>query len=216
MDNNTERFERPTLQQPTRVPERSSKPKKGAKTLMLALLILVLIAAGAGAYWWRDKEAKAQAKKQTEEIAQVKRQLHEAKAEMEVAEIDEGERNAEDSPAAANEENIKDSIKSGNTAALEGYMASTVRVIIAASEGVGNRTPTQAINDLKYLDSATDPWNFALSTDTLNEYANGDYAQYFPLGAVVGKSADDKVVSFTFNSSGKINGIFMAVNADLL
>jgi len=216
METNTERFERPTLHQPPQhVPERSSKPKQSAGALLFALLIVVLIAAGVGAYWWRDKDAKAQAQKQADEITAIKQQLSEAKEST--ADKETKEKIAEKPVAVTNnEENIKDSIKSGNTAALEGYMASTVRVIIAASEGVGNRTPTQAINDLKYLDSATDPWNFALSADTLNEYANGDYAQYFPLGAVVGKSADDKVVSFTFNSSGKINGIFMAVNADLL
>ena len=58
-------------------------------------------------------------------------------------------------------------------------MASTIKVIIAASEGIGDRTPVQAINDLKYLDSATDPWDFALNATTLSKYQSGDYKDYF-------------------------------------
>ena len=95
-------------------------------------------------------------------------------------------------------------------------MASTIKVIIAASEGIGDRTPVQAINDLKYLDSATDPWDFALNATTLSKYQSGDYKDYFKSTSIVGKSANNYVISFNFDSSGKINGIFMSVNSDLL
>lgn len=94
-------------------------------------------------------------------------------------------------------------------------MASIIKVIIAAAEGIGDRTPTQAISDLKYVENATDPWDFDLPVATLTAYATGDYTQYFPDGALVGKSADNRVISFTFNSSGKISGIFMSA-ADIL
>ena len=95
-------------------------------------------------------------------------------------------------------------------------MAASVNVILAASEAYGPQTPTQAIKDLDYLNSATDPWDFALSSTTLAKYQSGDYKQYFPTTALVGQSANDYVVSFQFDSSGKINGIFMTVSADLL
>ena len=119
-------------------------------------------------------------------------------------------------PTEAVRQSIKESITSGNTAALEGYMASTVRVIVAASEGIGDRTPTQAISDLKYIDAATTPWNFALDGTTLAKYGSGDYKAYFSSNSIVGKSANNFVISFNFNSAGKINGIFMTNSADLL
>lgn len=113
-------------------------------------------------------------------------------------------------------ENIADGIKSGNTAALEGYMADSVTVVIAASEKGGAETPAQAIKDLDYLKSATAPWDFALSSEVLKTYANGFYGKYFGENTVVGKSADGKVVAFGINDVGKIDTIFMASNADSL
>jgi cytoskeletal protein RodZ len=206
-----------TTAEPAQTPPVSQpqvKKKLLAQSLWMALLVLVL-ALSAGAYYWRDRTAKQQQKKQEAEISQLKEKVNqlEQSEQTEAEPKDEAKTNAS---ASAVNENIADAIKSGNTAALEGYMAKSVKVIIAASEGVGDRTPTQAISDLKYLDNATDPWDFDLSADTLNKYASGDYAQYFPASAVVGKSADGKVVSFTFDSSGKITGIFMAASGELL
>jgi hypothetical protein len=119
-------------------------------------------------------------------------------------------------PSQATIDNVEASITSGNTAALEGYMASTVNVIIAASEGIGSRTPAQAVGDItSYISSATDPWSFALPAATLSGWASGSYSQYFPSGAVVGKSANNMVISFSF-TSGKISTVFMAKDATLL
>jgi len=119
-------------------------------------------------------------------------------------------------PSAAELENIKASITSGNTAALEGYMASSVYEVIAASESAGAKTPTDAINGLSYINPGGDnTWDFALPTATLSAYQTGFYKQYFPTSALVGKSSDDHVVSFQFDSTGKISGIFMAM-ADVL
>lgn len=190
--------------------------RKSSGTSLLVLLIVLLMAAGAGAYWWRDKQAKNHANSQQVEIANLQKRV----AELEKKPVTEttakpGQETAT-APSAATIANIKSSISSNNTSALEGYMASTVKVIIAASEGIGDRTPAQAIGDLKYLDSASDPWNFELPATTLAKYRASDYKQFFPETAVVGKSADNYVVSFTFNNVGKINGVFMAVNSDLL
>lgn len=113
-------------------------------------------------------------------------------------------------------ENIAASIESQNTAALEGYMASSVNVVIAASEKSGAETATQAVKDLDYLNSGTSPWDFALSSATLTTYKDGSYSQYFGDRTVVGKSANNYVVSFKVNDSGKIDTVFMAANTDLL
>ena len=119
-------------------------------------------------------------------------------------------------PTAAQLENIEAAISSGNTAALEGRMADSVSVIIAASEGVGARTPTEAIGDIDYVIDLDATWDFALSAATLTDYADGDYAQYFPEGAFVGKSSEDKVISFIFDGDAKIKTVFMSVSSDLL
>jgi hypothetical protein len=114
-------------------------------------------------------------------------------------------------PSTAELDNIKASITSGNTAALEGYMPSSVNVVIAASGHAVTDTPTQAISELDYLSpGGTNTWDFALPAATLNGYQAGFYKQYFPASALVGKSSDGHVVSFQFDINAKISGIFMA------
>jgi hypothetical protein len=192
-------------------------------------LALILLAASAYlGYWYQGNKAKKQAdqlNQQINELQTQKRDLEDAKTKIQT-ELDELKATKTTTtttttttggaPSAAVKANIEDSIKSGNTAALESYMAPTVKVIIAASGGVGDRTPAQAVSDIAYLDAGTDPWNFNLPAATLSAYRNGSYGQYFPTNAVVGKSANNYVVSFSFNSAGKISTVFMAVNADLL
>ena len=200
-------------------PEAKAKTKKPLHRTCMIICLLLLVA-GAGAYWWRDKAAKQDKKDGEAKISALQTKIDELEAEPEATEdtttTTTKTTTTSVEPTAAAIENIIASITSDNTAALQGYMASTISVIIAASEGVGDRTPTQAISDLAYLDSATDPWDFSLSAATLTDYQTGDYKAYFKTNSVVGKSANDYVISFNFNSSGKINGIFMAVNADLL
>jgi hypothetical protein len=113
-------------------------------------------------------------------------------------------------------ENVSAAISSGNTAALEGYMANSVMVVYAATEYAGARTPAQAVADLNYLSSATDPWDFGLSAATIFSYKSGDYGQYFQGNIIVGKSANNYVVSFTINASNKISTVFIAGDAGLL
>lgn len=108
-------------------------------------------------------------------------------------------------------DNIEAAIGTMNTATLEGYIASSVTVVLAASEFGGPRTPAQAITDLNYLSSATGPWDFDLPADVISAYQSGFYAQYFPDGAIVGKSSDNYIVSFGLNEDGDIDQIFMAV-----
>ncbi|PJE65370.1 hypothetical protein COU91_02020 [Candidatus Saccharibacteria bacterium CG10_big_fil_rev_8_21_14_0_10_47_8] len=114
-------------------------------------------------------------------------------------------------------ENTAAAIESQNTAALEGYMASSVTVVVAASEKGGAETATQAVKDLDYLNSGTSPWDFKLSDATLASFGNGSYGKYFGADTtIVGQSANKYVVSFGVNTSGKIDTVFMAASADLL
>lgn len=202
---------------------KTSKKKLPAKKLLMVLGALVLLAGSAyGGYYWRDMDAKKDNTAQEAKITALKKQV----ASLETANkatTDEATTSdtavAEETsvqPTATQLESIEASISSGNTAALEGRMADSVMVIIAASEGVGARTPTEAIGDIDYVIDLGATWDFALSAATLTDYADGDYAQYFPEGAFVGKSSEDKVISFIFDSSAKIKTVFMSVSSDLL
>ena len=205
------------LPQPPKPQGSDKDAKKIAKIVVLALVMLAFGAAGG--YIWRDREANNLDKIRTDEISSLKQKntnLENDLAEAKKKAVSSSSEDASKTPSAIVLENIKDAIKSGDTAALEGYMAPSVNVILAASEAYGPQTPTQAIKDLEYLNNATDPWDFDLASTTLAKYQSGDYKQYFPATAFVGQSANDYVISFQFDSSGKINGIFMTVSADLL
>ncbi|MCB9822663.1 hypothetical protein H6800_00120 [Candidatus Nomurabacteria bacterium] len=196
--------------------------KKAKKIKPMYLRLLALTVAGAailGVYFW-----------QTNEIANVRddyeSQISDLQDKIDKLQKDAKSTNAKKSSdkttgatevSATVKANVEAAISSKNTAALESYMADSVKVIIAASEGIGDRTPVQAVNDLDYLNSATDPWDFDLPAATIDDWQTGDYASYFPETLrVIGRSSNSYVVVFKFNASEKITDIFMAVNDDLL
>lgn len=195
-----------------------SKKKRYKKKWLKLLLVLLLIAgAAAGGYYYRDKEAKRQLDSKQAEIGALNDKAGTLEKELETEKAKrEAEEKSKKGASAKTLESIKAAINSGNTVALQSYMAPKIKVLLAASEGVGDRTPTEAIGDLKYVENAAKPWEFSLPASTLNSYRNGAYRQYFPSDAVVGKSMDNFVISFTFDDNGKIDGIFMASDASLL
>ncbi len=211
--------EQPTPQAaPAPMPTRRSG-RNWKKTLGMLLFALVLLAAGAAAGWYyRDNKANDELSKKDSEISSLQADKTKLAADLETAKKASSTSTTSDTgvrPNAATLDNIKASITSKNTAALEGYMASTVNVILAASEAYGSQTQAQAVSDLEYLSSATN-WDFDLPAATLATYQAGAYKQYFPASALVGKSSNNYVISFQFNSSGKISGIFMTNSAALL
>ncbi|MFZ1683715.1 MAG: hypothetical protein WAU88_06240 [Candidatus Zixiibacteriota bacterium] len=207
---------------------------KSSKNIVSYIVVAVLLAVGVGAYYWRDKKASQDKKEASDKISQLQAQVESLGKELETAQesakssdststsdtttTTETETKTTKSavPTAAVKENVIASITSDNTAALEGYMASSVHVVYAASEGVFDHTPAQAVADLNYLSSAVDPWDFELSAATLADYATGDYKDYFESNSIVGKSSDGMVVVFNFNDAGKVNAVFMCVSSDLL
>ena len=206
------------------------KTKKLRKIVHL-IVIAVLILAGGGAYLWRNDKASKQDKESADKISSLQNRIDSLEKELasktgEISDLTAAKNNSgvnnEDDLASARvpsdvvRENVIESITSDNTAALEGYMASSVHVVYAASSGVFDHTPTQAISDIKYLDDAVDPWDFNLSKSVLGSFETGDYKDYFKDNSVVGKSSDGKVIVFNFNDAGKINAIFMSASADLL
>lgn len=212
--------EEPKPQETPKPPKLNKNPKNWKKIFLMSLVSLILVGAGASAgYFWRDKDAKSQAKTSQAENTSLKEKL--AKSEKDLADAKKTTTTTTTTttdtaciaPTADAKSNIEASITSGNTAALEGYMASSVKVIIAASEGLGDRTPAQAVGDVDYLNpGGTNTWDFALPAATINAYKAGSYKQYFPTGSLVGKAADKHVVSFQFDCKGKISGVFMAAS----
>ena len=199
--------------------------KKILKILLFILLILVIAALSASAaYYWRDNTAKDAKTKQDAEISALQKEKTSLKQQL---------ADAKDATAAGDEttctpttpsatviSNIKASITSGNTAALGGYMAASVNVILAATEGIGPSTPAAAVSSVtNFIDFSTDAshsWNFSLPAATLAAYRAGGYSTYFPSDAVIGKSADGKVISFSFDCDAKIKKVFMAGSSELL
>lgn len=188
-----------------------------SRTFIWIVIILLIISLGVSAFLWRDNQAKKEQSKNLQTMSELQKQLADLNKKMESATNSSNSQQQNKAvPSTQDISNIESAITSGNTSALEGYMASTVAVVIAASESAGDRTPSQAVSDLKYLSNATSPWNFKLDATTLTKYQNGEYKTYFKTNTLVGKSANGYVVAFNFNSAGKINGIFMAVNSSLL
>lgn len=202
---------------PSSQPHKQSKQSKALMWVMLAALIVALAVIG-WLIWmminWNAERAALVTEKQqlTQQIAELNEQLTLAKADSDTP----------PTPAcspeisAAFKENIQAAIESHNYAALAPSMAATVSVIIAASEGVGDRTPDQAVTDMAYLNGGAAPWNFALPAATIAAWEAGFYTNYFDANTVVGKAADGMVVAIDFNDCGKINKVFMVAHEDLL
>lgn len=210
-----------TPKEPTPVPASTAlKRRKRKKRILLILLILLLMAAAAGGtYYWCDKQAKDESKKKDAEVSALNDKVTALEKEVaaEKANNEASKKSTKKKPTASALENIQAAVSSGNLAALEGYMASSVRVIIAASEGMGDRTRSEAVSDLQpVVDNAAGPWDFDLPAATLNSYRASFYASYFPADALIGKSADNNVLSFTFDDAGKISGIFIGSHDSML
>ena len=189
---------------------------------LIALILLLMVMSAGAVFLLKNNENKDIKKKKDAEIAALQKAKDDLQKELNAAKDKTATTTTPATPCTAKApnasaiESIQDSIKSRNTAALEGYMAPSVNVIIAASGGVGTRTRTQAVSDISsYISSSTDPWNFALAKTETDGYAKGFYGKYFPGIAVVGKSANGIVISFSFDCNGKISTVFMAAKDTL-
>lgn len=111
---------------------------------------------------------------------------------------------------------IRTAVDTHNYAPLEAHMTNPVTVILAASEGLGPRTPAQAVSDAAYLNTGASPWDFNLPAATLTALDTGPYDSYFDSNTYVGKSTDDVVGAFDFDNCGKITKIFMSADLALL
>ncbi len=183
--------------------------QKGFSAVYILLTVILVALIGGGAYYIGTKNSLTLAPSQTP----VPSSSALASASPEVSSTPSPTPNPTVAPAML--ENIKASIVSKNTAALEGYMENKVNVIIEATECCGDLTKVKAISELDYLSTAALPWNFddnnpiAIALKQKNPDA-------FPEGVIIGTSANRMLVSFTLNEDKtKIAKIYMAVDYKL-
>lgn len=199
--------------------DEKKKPKNRNlfKSVLIIIVVWLFFATAGGAYIWRDNQAKNTEAEKDSQIASLQALLKDAQDKLPTADTTDTKTCTVKSPSAMVVENIKASITSANTAALEGYMASSVTTVLAASEEGGKYNKTQAVSNITtFIADATSPWNFELSASELGSYGEGDYAQYFPGSAIVGKSANNKVISFSFDCDAKIIAVLMSGSEDIL
>ncbi|MEI7539447.1 MAG: hypothetical protein WCJ36_01600 [Candidatus Saccharibacteria bacterium] len=202
---------------------KTKTPKKRllvSKPILISILVLVLmLASAAGAYYWRDSQANSFEKRQSDNISKNQTVIKSLREQLTNKVSNDSVACTEIAPTATVIGSIEASITSGNTAALEGYMASSVNVILAASEAYGQQTPTQAVTDVtNFISNDINSWdyNFSLPAATLNTYKQGSYSQYFTNISVVGKATNNQVISFSFDCTGKIDTVFLATTASVL
>lgn len=210
MDNN---FEAPENQLKSK--KQNLPVKKYLKTIGLLIVVAVLIfGAGYFGYSLRSQSADTEISKKKTEIANLTKRISDLQKELNKVDekktfgISSCTSISNNNISASKIENIKASITSKNTAALEGYMADTVCFVIAASDGIGDISAANAIKNLTNYIENTNGWKFTPTTLELNSYKAGNYADFFVDGAIIGKSSDDNVLLFSFNDDGKINIIF--------
>lgn len=93
--------------------------------------------------------------------------------------------------------NLRDAIASGNTAAVEGYLADPVTVIIMSSECCWDIAPAEAVESLMYVTDAPGPWDWNLPASTIADWrTNQYYGDLFTGDDITGRAADGTVVNF--------------------
>lgn len=192
--------------------------KSFKKGLLIILAVILTIAAAGLGYWLSDISNNEIESGLNKEITTLKEQISNLNNKLDDESDSDVLEQIDNTKAPSNEtlDNIKAAISIGNTQPLEGYMASVVRVILAASEGIGDRTPAQATLDITNFIEDAGSWNFNLSASVLNSYSNSFYGQYFPSNAIVGKSSTNKIISISFDENAKINTVFFASHEEVV
>src|SRR3981081_3977233 len=206
----------PTPQNEKNVPAKSRTTRK--LSLFLVVCIIILLAAG-GYLAWALLLCQNQHTQDATHTKTLQAQVDSLAKQLQAAQAiaSPGAKTPVCSPTVAVteklKENLSDAISSKNTAALEGYMASSVNVVYAASEKSGFEPPTTAVADLDYLNkNATGPWDFHLSKATLDTFKAGIYNQSFFGTTYAGESGNKYVIVYGFDSCAKINMIFVAAS----
>jgi len=119
-------------------------------------------------------------------------------------------------PGEERRANLVDAVSSGNTAAIDGYLAERVRVVIAASEADMQQSAVDAVLSLDYVQPGVGVWDFEIDPELVAVYAGSPYyGQFFPADAIVGRSSAGPLVSFVPDGD-TIGTIFMSIDENLV
>ena len=188
------------------------------------MIILAVMVAGA-TYWWRDNKA-AETEKNSQVYASSLRQtivslngqlLDEKIKNNSANQIVCGE--TVGAPVQNTIKNITTAINNGNPAALLGYMATNVSILHVESGLITNNSQTQAVNEISnFISNNSSFWDydFSLPASDIGMYLSGAYGKYFPSSAVIGRSGDNRIISFSFDCKNQISVILVARNEKLL
>lgn len=120
------------------------------------------------------------------------------------------------SPTSANKltrahvkENVVAAIETGNTAAIESYMTSTVGVTIQSTECCGPKTRSEAVQQLSYISGAEEPWDFS-DTNSIALRLREESDLYGDSNSIIGVASNEYVVAFLLNSDNRIEALTMA------
>lgn len=203
--------------------EKNLKPTRRGSYIKWVAFIAVVVALGAlaGWLWWQWQLCTDSKVALEQEKTQLQSQVQSLEKRLATASASPDADACSATVTQGLKDTIRDAIQSDNTAALEGYMADSLLVIIAASEFGATRTPTQAVADLNYIQDSSG-WNFALPAATIASYLTGSYGSgspgtnYFDATTYFGKASDNKLVAFNFDDCAKIDQVFLSASADLL
>lgn len=204
-----------TETQDSDTPKQQRNYKKHAWCILIALILLLTIAFLA----WQLTQSREQARKiEAEKKALLSKVTPptETPTATTTAPTPTPPATCSDTVSEAVKTAIRNALETKDYTTLGVHMTPSVNVVLAASEKGGEVPQATAITDLKYLDSATLPWNFSLSAATIASYEAHFYAPYFDDNTYAGKSANDLVVSFDFDSCSKINKVFISASEDIL
>jgi len=114
---------------------------------------------------------------------------------------------------------IGDVLNSQNTSVLAQGGTFTDPVYVRHAETMLDEflSPDEAVGTMSemFTPGDQDPWDLALPDSTLEIYRGGRYADYFPEGAIVARSADGHVFSF-IGAGSTVTAMLMADSEDLL
>lgn len=197
----------------------NKKKKLSSKRLKVLIGALILVLVALLIWLWfacnkKEQDLEQKNKDLQKQVQDLRKELKEAKKSSQ-ADVDEETDEVCLEVSDDLRSNIHDAVTSENYAALEGFMTSPITVVYAATEFGGPKTPAEAVSALDYLSNGTSPWDFSLSAPTIEGYSDGDYGEYFPDGAYVGRAANSMVVSFAFTCD-QISQIFISAQEEIL
>ena len=185
----------------------------------------MILVVASGVYWRRDKRADEIIKKEEAYASSLRQTIVLLNHQLLNEKIKNNSANVavcgdmSGAPIDAEIQHIKTIINSGNLSILPSYIASNASIFDVESGSVSTYNPTSAaerIARFTYNNSSYWDYNFNLSEDVLSLYRLGEFGKYFPTTALVGRSGDNRVLSFAFDCNNKISVVLLVRNDSLI